>query len=234
MEKYIDCIFMNGIFNSKYPYKINEVSKCPICKCHIIPTLLEAYSRIKTSQNTTEIFAIYLCPHCENIFLATYHSHLNNASILTSEFETATLVSLSPEPFSEQEFDIEIKGLSPQFIKIYNQALASENMKLDYICGIAFRKSLEFLLKDFCIHVCPADSEKIKIMPLSKCINDYIDDPRIKGLAEKCTWLGNDEAHYIKKHNDRDLSDLKKFIKALISYIAMVLTAEDSETIQKK
>lgn len=106
-------------------------------------------------------------------------------------------------------------------------------MNLDQIAGIGYRKSLEFLAKDFAIKYNPDDEDKIKNMPLSNCIKTYIDDPRIKNLAEKSIWLGNDETHYVRKHEDRDISDMKQFIDALVYFISMILITEDAESIQK-
>lgn len=55
------------------------------------------------------------------------------------------------EPISPscKEFDSEIQEISPSFVKIYNQALAAEELNLSEIAGMGYRKSLEFLIKDF-------------------------------------------------------------------------------------
>ena len=41
-------------------------------------------------------------------------------------------------------------------------------------------------------------------------ISRYIDDSNIKNVAKRAVWLGNDETHYIRKWEDKDLSFLKK------------------------
>ena len=38
-------------------------------------------------------------------------------------------------------------------------------------------------------------SEEIKSTWMMKCLKDYIDNDKIKTLAEKSEWIGNDEAH---------------------------------------
>ena len=53
-------------------------------------------------------------------------------------------------------------------------------------------------------------------------------------LAEKSEWIGNDEAHYIKLQDDRDINDMKKFIDALVYFIAMSLIVDDAETMISK
>ena len=54
---------------------------------------------------------------------------------------------------------------------------------------------------------------------LSPCINTYIDNPRIKTLATASAWIGNDETHYVRKHEDYNLEHLKIFISATVSFI---------------
>ncbi len=105
------------------------------------------------------------------------------------------------------------------FVKIYNQAEISENSGCLEICGLGYRKALEFLVKDYAIKFNPDDEESIKKQMLSPCINHYIDNPRIKTLATASAWIGNDETHYIRKHDDYDLHHLKTFIAALVSHI---------------
>ena len=96
---------------------------------------------------------------------------------------------------------------------------SAENMGLSEICGLGYRKALEFLIKDYGILFHPDDEEKIKNMALSPCINTYIDNPRIKTLATASAWIGNDETHYVRKHEDYNLEHLKIFISATVSFI---------------
>lgn len=124
-----------------------------------------------------------------------------------------------------------IETLSKEFTVIYNQALEAETMGLDRIAGIGYRKALEFLVKDFCHHLHPDAAERILKMPLNQCIKDYVDDLRIKTLAEKAAWIGNDETHYIREHEDRDINDMKRFIDAMVHFISVVLITEDAATI---
>ena len=57
---------------------------------------------------------------------------------------------------------------------------------------------------------------------------------KIKTLAEKSEWIGNDEAHYVKIQDDRDINDMKKFIDALVYFISMSLIVDDAETMKSK
>ena len=138
-----------------------------------------------------------------------------------------------PKHYIPQEFPEEIAQLSPQFVEIYNQAAEAEAMELDEISGIGYRKALEFLVKDFCIHKNPDSADEIKRTMLGACIKKWIDDKRINTLAERAVWIGNDETHYVRKHTDLDIKDMKRFLKALLGFIAAELAYEDAEQIQK-
>ena len=105
------------------------------------------------------------------------------------------------------------------FVQIYSEAHTAEESNLKEIRGMGYRKALEFLIKDYAIKLHPDDEETIKSTPLAKCIDSYIDNSRIKSLAKASAWLGNDETHYVRKHDDYDLESLKAFLKAAESFI---------------
>lgn len=113
----------------------------------------------------------------------------------------------------------ELNFISENFYIIYEQATVAESEKLDQIAGIGYRKALEFLIKDFLISVFPDEEEKIKNEALGKSIN-RIESTSIKNLAKAATWIGNDETHYVRKHTDKDITDMKIFIRAAAQFIA--------------
>jgi hypothetical protein len=98
-------------------------------------------------------------------------------------------------------------------------------MGLTEICGIGYRKALEFLIKDYLISNLPDEEEHIKKKLLGKCINDYVENPNIKEMAKRAVWLGNDETHYIRRWENKDINDLKILIDITVHWIEMeVLT----------
>ena len=71
-------------------------------------------------------------------------------------------------------------------------------------------------------------------MPLSPCIKKFIDNPKIQTLAVASAWIGNDETHYIRKHEDYSLQQLKAFIVAIIAYIDYEAEVEAAATLLAK
>lgn len=114
------------------------------------------------------------------MFLGHYSVTFTNYVHHGKEYTANKLLSVEPTKFVKQTFDENITKLSPQFDKIYNQALAAESSGLDEIAGLGYRKALEFIVKDFAIYKHPDKTEEIKKLPLSQCINKYIDNTILK------------------------------------------------------
>ncbi len=203
----------------------DEPSVCPLCKHAIKPETLSIHT-FHNEQNYYFIAILYLCHNCYQTFTTLHKADTLNA--YKAQTYDSELLYIGPVKYTEEKFDDNVSNLSPQFVKIYNQALAAESGGLDEIAGLGYRKSMEFLVKDFCIHQSPDDEEVIKKMPLAQCISRYIDSVQIQTLATRTAWIGNDEAHYIRKQEARDVSDMKSFIKAVVYFIGMALIAEDA------
>jgi hypothetical protein len=104
--------------------------------------------------------------------------------------------------------------------------LAAEAFGLDQIVGIGLRKALEFLIKDFAIKQNPESGLEIKRMFLANVIKTYVEDQNLKLVAERAVWLGNDETHYERVWDEKDLNDLKRLIHLSVNWIDNVLTTQ--------
>ncbi len=210
-----------------------DITECPLCHKSFSP--LPLFACVYELPNShTNASVVFFCRDCSSPFIGHYRISNTSANSNSITYNSATFLSIEPIKFIKKSFDSRINDLSPQFVKIYNQALAAETSGLDEIAGLGYRKALEFLIKDFSNHEHPDEEDKIKSMPLSACIKDYIDAPNIKTLATRSTWIGNDEAHYIRKQEDRDVNDMKAFITATVYFISMILITEDAESMEPK
>lgn len=210
--------------NGSTPISINTElpNKCPICSTAYGEKPIEI-CQIEDKYNVRRAFSIYFCPHCQNCFYVTYHvSHARGDC-------EGRIQNIYPAALAKTNFNKSLSLLSPDFVDIYHQAEIAESNNLTAICGLGYRKSLEFLIKDFSIMLHPDKEEVIKSATLSNCIQPYIPNERIKTLAKASTWLGNDETHYVRKHPDYDLSDLKAFINATVAFINSELTFIEAE-----
>jgi hypothetical protein len=96
-------------------------------------------------------------------------------------------------------------------------------MGLSEITGMGFGKALEFLVKDFAVSQQPEKTEEIKQSFLGSCLKEYVDDPRVAQVAEKATWLRNDETHYVRKWADKDIHDLKTLLSLTVRAVESTL-----------
>lgn len=185
---------------------------CPVCLRHIVP-LEWAQGHIHGGT----IDKVYLCPNqsCKRLFIARYKVNKKPTSIVY------VLSELLPVTIATTEQSDTIMGVSPDFASIFGEAEIAEQHGLKLICGPGYRKALEFLIKDYAIRSHQNESDQIKKLPLAQCIKDYVSDTNVKQVASRAVWLGNDETHYERKWDDKDLSDLKTMIALTLHWIEM-------------
>lgn len=213
-------------------FKIELPAKCPYCNIALSEIPLDSYhvDLDDCSNSDSIVYSIFFCPHCEKCFLVEYLALCTSNSLLGNGF----IKSMYPFPTETSTFSENICKISPKFIEIYQQSETAENQNLTEICGMGYRKALEFLIKDFASTAYPEQKSQIESTPLSKCISQYVDNERIKTLATASAWLGNDETHYVRKHLDYNLEDLKRFIKTVVAYIEFELNYDEASVLLSK
>lgn len=211
-----------------------EVVVCPSCHHALSPQTLTAYyvELDGYADRNYHVNVLCFCTRCRTVFLCKY-SGREGISPIEAPIVCSRPFSVSPAAPECTSFSEEIKALSPGFVETYAQANFAETQQLLQICGPGYRKALEFLVKDYLCHKYPDSTEEIRSELLGPSIN-RIEDPRIKVLAQRSTWIGNDETHYVRKHEDIGLDDMKRFIKAMLNYIESELAFEEAEAISRK
>lgn len=212
----LTCIGGYDFFSQEHP-KI-----CPSCHHHIS---VNAITGIFNS-NTNQSEILFQCNNhsCTHLFIGAYDS-----------LRPANLISLTPQRMKSVELNDKVKSISPSFYKIYTQALEAEALGLDEITGVGLRKALEFLIKDYCIFKNPTKEEDIKKTLLMPTINTYMSEAsKLRSVATKAVWLGNDETHYVRKWEDKDIGHLKMLIDLTLHWIeSELLTDEFEESMSK-
>jgi len=186
---------------------------CPVCARIIRPITLFSY------EYKDKIRIVFKCPHdeCDELFIGYYTEKEKDCSMLRRqifEFKDAKPRSSVPKEFQEN-----INEISEQFVEIYNQSKCAEELNLDQICGVGYRKAIEFLIKDYLISLDPSKGNNIKEKFLGNCIKEDVKDENIKICASRAVWLGNDETHYVKKWENKDISHLKELIELTVFWI---------------
>src|ERR1035441_3877448 len=169
---------------------------------------------------TFSCYAVFRCPvsKCRGLYTGFYKISKN----ITMNWDGDLTKTMLARHTDEKPFPKNITEISPSFCQIFNQAHLAEENGLNQICGPGYRKALEFLIKDFLIlHKFKGDEGKkaeIDKAFLGPVIQKFIDDERIKQCAKRAVWLGNDETHYVRKWEDKDLKDLKSLILLTVNF----------------
>lgn len=217
----------------KMQFEIPEIDECPICHHALQPTILN--SRYVMDDPNGESLLCYLytaffCPKCRGVFMGKFSESLDLRfgpnSVYLGQY------SLFPTVPDYDRFSDKITDLSATFVQTYEQAQYAESSGLNQICGIGYRKALEYLVKDYLCHKVPADENAIKTEALGRSLH-RIEDSRIQALAQRATWIGNDETHYVKKHEDLDVMTMKVFINAMVHFIDSDLALEQALGIER-
>lgn len=180
------------------------------------------------------VVSIYRCSSCNQLFaIWSEHNKTDEANDAKQSKYVCTTKYIYPDDAPKTTFSQEILELSNEFVAIYKQSECAESHGLNEICGMGYRRALEFLVDAYIRHIHSEQSIDANL-PLSTKISKFIDDPKIQTLAQKSAWLCNDATHIVIKHPDREVGDIKKFIKAIVTMIDAEFAYEDADTIEKK
>jgi hypothetical protein len=188
---------------------------CPVCHKGLA---VEGFHFRWISQYWLE--GMYQCPNleCHHLFIAAF----GRGSSGTHYFKYA--MPFKPMP---RAVDDALCQVSPEFAETYRQAWRAKDEQLMKIAGTGFRRALEFLVKDYASrNQNPGDIEAIQKKPLVQVIRDHIKEEGIRTVAERAAWLGNDETHYLRKWEDKDISDLIDLIDSVGHWIVIHLKTE--------
>jgi hypothetical protein len=199
--------------------------KCPICNRHVKPILLAAHL---LSTGFRPLHVAFICPalDCGSMFIGSYRVWKSPADKSTTNLSQTQVLRY----VEEVKFPQTIQTISPLFCATYNQALRAEENGLDQICGPDYRKALEYLVKDYLLTYRFKEDKKthetVLRTQLGTCIDRYIDEERIKAVAKRAAWLGNDETHYYRKWTEKDVADLKVLVSMTVSWIDLLVQSD--------
>ena len=210
---------LNMLTNTVFTFIYNSIAafECPCCGAMQKPYYIYG------TFNENKLYILCYCDSCQRAYIAEYTYIINN---LDRSHNIHNFLKAYPNGYKHSNFNDHIKQLSPNFIKIYDQALTADSFGLDEIAGMGFRKALEFLVKDYAISKFENDAESIKSMSLMNVIKNKINNPHITLIAEKCTWLLNDEVHYFRKYEQNDIKSIKDLIEATALTISAISIAD--------
>lgn len=209
-----------GNQNAHYNGVYTLPDECPHCFKSIQPVELGAHE-FQNNDGEWFLSVMSLCKACYRPFISLHDITKDLGNKYNSE-----MVFCGPKGYHSKKFDDVLEQISPSFVRAYNQALEAESAGLSEITGLGFRRAVEFLVKDYLVSENPDDKDKILGMDLSKVINQYVKDEKIRSNVLQAYWLGHDYTHYIKVYEEADLTDLKAYIAGAVYWIGMELVSK--------
>lgn len=205
-------ITRDGI-NFKVPYK------CPHCNKEMTASIIMQSKPIEIEQ-VKRIALLAKCNICNNFFALAYLFRYNYGKPET------ILIPYTYTPTINLDIPDNIKEISENFESIYTQSESAYQLGLKQIAGMGYRKSIEFLIKDFLIFLNPKDTDKILKLTLDNAISQ-IDNEKLQNLARMTNYLANDQVHIKTLHPAKDIDDLRNFLKNLVLLISFEINYHD-------
>ncbi|BBA52033.1 hypothetical protein FV113G1_23830 [Fusobacterium varium] len=181
---------------------------CPHCGIYNDPIKINDLQNFSTKDGLKVFVILFKTSCCQKVFSSFYI--YDQLAFRTKHI--FTYPSVKPHVF-----DKGLQEVSPNFIKIFNQSKAAEDLGNFELACIGYRTSIEFLLKDFLIRVRKEDENKISKMKLYDVISLF-EEKEISISADVVRAFGNDKTHYIAKY-DFEISQVKTYLKFLIDAI---------------
>lgn len=204
-------------------------NNCPHCGNTMSPRILSTHTDNKRfdTGGTIAVFCQCTVSNCLKYFCLEYRYKYTPGNGYNVYYDPINYNYLPPV---KSDLPSNADEISPSFTLIYQQALNAENLGLDEISGVGFRKSLEFLIKDYAISKFPDKKQNIEKDNLGKVIAENLSDfPKIQKLAKAANWIGTDATHFVQKYDGSDLKSMKQFIKSSAQFIAADYDADNAQ-----
>ncbi|MDT5062374.1 MAG: hypothetical protein QOH63_2833 [Acidobacteriota bacterium] len=160
-----------------------------------------------------ELQTVHHCPNkaCTS-FMVCYHTQIGRGVWKLKKTEPPKITQVVLPDFAGE--------ISPNFVFIYKESVEAKERGLAQIAGPGYRKAFEFLIKDYAKSKSkPEEFDDIENLQASPVVNKYITDSRVQAVAKRALWIGNDETHYLRRWEDRDINDLITLIKLTLEWI---------------
>ncbi len=189
--------------------RVEVPDECPACgRLVILP-----FHGASLAVITGELHTVHVCPNkgCGS-YVICYHTSIGAGVWKLKKTEPPKLGEIDLPDFAGE--------ISQNFLSIYREAVEAKERGLAQIAGPGYRKAFEFLIKDYAKSKAkPEEFDSIEKLQAGAVVNSYIADTRVQAVAKRALWIGNDETHYSRKWEDRDINDLVTLIRLTLEWI---------------
>lgn len=226
---YLSSLFRNS---SGHINSLNIEDKCLQCNQIITPEVINLYTFAPENSSNLDIGVLLFCQKCKHFFvreynISNYGDYLQTVKEITKPYDLECNIYVSDN----------INKISPRFKEIYSQSAKAESCNLYEICGPGYRKALEFLIRDFAKYINPEKKENVdRTTQLGQVINNFYDKekfPVFTPIIKMGIAIGNDETHYTREWENKDIDDLKQHIVLATNIIDAYLNSIKDDSLMK-
>lgn len=212
---------------------IKVQSQCPICHYHIVPKPVTNYPVEKN--NPKDRVVVFWCSHCSHIYSVLYKdlyiTPFNTVAQLKNESFQLPAVDSCYTPYRSAAPDLPETFNKPEFAKFkqaYEDLCWAKDYQIEGLVGMAYRRALEYLIKDFLIS--KGYISEYKDIPKENLANLILsmDDNFVDNCSYVVNKLSNDYVHYEDEHPERNHIDIAKFFEAVLKKIGEYLVNEEA------
>lgn len=197
-----------GSSDSQFNLTINKPLYCPICNLAQDGAIAD---RKLWNAGDGRFYGtiMYTCNRCRKKYLATYDVDVRSHS--------GSFGAFYPTVSTTYTNDI-IEPVSPRFIAMYNQAYRAEQAGDIELAAVGYRQALECMVKDYAIAELGKSHEEVASKSLYNAIVEYLETDLVS-TADVIRILGNDYAHYERRHMEVDFPILKRYMGIFIQLL---------------
>lgn len=236
--EHVQAMDYNMHSSNGYKYVVEFDDVCPVCNYGIDMSkgaFHNFHDVSEEEQKNCKVACIHLCPHCHSLFITEHKmKFVRNEDTYIPDYYVEESHSVYPITAYELNVSDEIQRVSQSFKNIYNQALLAKQYGLGDIYGMALRKALECLVKDFALFNNPDKEDEIAKKSLANCIKDYIESSKINTLCTSCRLIGNNETHWHNENTAEDVVFMEKVLNAILHFIEQEVIVSDAEAFNAK
>jgi len=205
----------------------SHADMCPVCHVAAEPAMYTAFA-LGRGDKAHMLEVVYRCPRneCRAAYISLFARPRDNHGRYEGPFSFRRSEPSKPE---EPDLPEAVVAMSPRFVEVYAQAFAAEAYGLIEIAGPGYRKALEMLIKDFIGgHLVGGAEERAQVTNntrLGAIVDQYFGTSKLSQVLHRVAWLGNDEVHYARRWDDKDLADLHALLKIAVNMIDTELVA---------
>lgn len=213
---------------SSFSQSFYSPETCPGCHARTSPCRTDK-TYLVTNNGITLWLVEFKC-NCGQHFVSLYIHNSENPDNFIYEPIYTYPEQITNIPDAAKDLEI----ISPDFVKIYSQAMAAKNEGLDSVVGPALRKAIEFLVKDYLFMTGKLTEDQLQTTPLRTCIKDHLNDnDTLLSVADASALIGNDEVHWRKDLISYDLEDMITFSEIAIHIMSSKAAVLKAKKVQR-